>query len=323
MTTRRTILAAIPAAMLATRAYSQAWPSQPIEMIVPWPAGGNGDALGRALQPRLSAVLGQPVLVQNQPGVGSSLALAKAARAGTNGYTLAMVTAAATINMTLQKSPGYDLVKDFVPVAMAGTLPLILVVNAGLPVSNVKELIAYAKANPGKLNYATAGIGTGGHLAAEAFKQLAGVDLVAVHYKGAAPAKVDVASGNVHVFFDGIPSSLPLIQAGKLKLLGVTTDVRFIGMPEVPTVAEAGLPGMDVSVWFGFSVPRGTSPEIVNRYNRELNAILATAEVKEMLLKVGFQPLPQMSVADLEAYTSRDITKWAKVIKDGKITAES
>lgn len=324
MPSRRTFLAALSATLLGDHALAQSWPSKPIQMVVPWPAGGNGDALGRALQSPLSSVLRQPVVVQNVPGVGSSLALARLARADeTDGHSLAMVTAAATINMTLQKSPGYDLVKDYIPVAVAGSLPLILVVNPSLPVKSVKELIAYAKANPGKLNYATAGVGTGGHLAAEAFKQLAGLDIVPIHYKGAAPAKLDLVSGATHLFFDGIPSAMPLVQANKLRLLGVATKTRFEGLPDAPTISEEGLAGMDAAVWFGFSVPRRTSAEAAARYNRELNAILATRESKGMLLKLGFQPMAQLGVAQLEEFTRQDIQRWAKVIKDSNIPLES
>jgi len=326
MSTRRDFIASASAALLAQQSWAQAqaWPSKPIQMIIPWPAGGNGDALGRALQSQLSAVLKQPVIVQNQPGVGSSLALSKLARQEeSDGHSLAQVTAAATINMTLQKNPGYDLVKEYTPVAVAGSLPLILVVSPSLPVKNVQELIAYAKANPGKLNYATAGVGTGGHLAAEAFKLLAGLDIMPIHYKGAAPAKVDVVSGDAHMFFDGIPSAMPLVQGNRLRLLGVATKTRFEGIPDVPTIAEAGLPGMDAAVWFGFSVPRRTSSEVANRYNKELNAILGTKESKEMLVKIGFQPMQQLTIPQLEAFTREDIDRWAKVIKAGNIPTES
>jgi len=323
MTKRRAFLAAIPGLMLAQQVSAQTWPSRSVQIVVPWPAGGNADALGRFLQQPLGAALGQPVLVNNQPGVGSSLALARVARAEeSDGHTLAMVTAAATINMTLQKARGYDLVKDYTPVNVAGSLPLILVINPSLPVKNLQELIAYAKANPGKLNYASSGVGTGGHLAAEAFKQLAGLDIVPIHYKGAAPAKTDVVAGAAHLFFDGIPSSIPLVQAGRLRLLGVATKSRFEGMPDLPTLAEGGLPGMDAAVWFGFSVPRRTSADVANRYNKELNAILATEQSKATLIKLGFQPMPQLSIAQLEAFTREDIARWAKVIKDGNIPIE-
>jgi tripartite-type tricarboxylate transporter receptor subunit TctC len=292
----------------------QAYPSKPVRVISPAPAGGNADAVARTIAERLSAALGQPFVVENKPGAAGNIGTEMAASAPADGYTLVEIITANTINATLYPSLSFDLSRDFVPVGLAATLPLILVVHPSVPASSVAELIAYAKKNPGKLNYASAGSGTGGHVAGELFKTMAGLDVQHVPYKGATPAVTDLIGGRVDFFFDGMPSALPHVQTGRLKVLAITTKTRSPTIPNVPTVAEAGLPGFEVSLWLGFMAPAGTPMDIVNRLNKEINDAVASASVRERFARLGLEPLTA-TPQEFGALIRSETAKWAEMIK--------
>jgi tripartite-type tricarboxylate transporter receptor subunit TctC len=292
----------------------QPYPSRPVRVISPAPAGGNADAVARTIAERLSAALGQPFVVENKPGAAGNIGTEMAASAPADGYTLVEIITANTINATLYPNLSFDLSRDFVPVGLAATLPLILVVHPSVPASSVAELIAYAKKNPGKLNYASAGSGTGGHVAGELFKTMAGLDVQHVPYKGATPAVTDLIGGRVDFFFDGMPSALPHVQAGRLKVLAITTKTRSPTIPNVPTVAEAGLPGFEVSLWLGFMAPAGTPTDIVNRLNKEINDAVASASVRERFARLGLEPLTA-TPQEFGALIRSETAKWAEMIK--------
>jgi tripartite-type tricarboxylate transporter receptor subunit TctC len=299
---------------MAAHAQAQPYPSKPVRIIVPAPAGGNADAVARTIADRLSTALGQPFVADNRPGAAGNIGAEMAVSAPADGYTLVEIITANTINATLYPNLTFDLSRDFVPVGLAATLPLILVVHPSVPVHSVQELIAYAKKNPGKLNYASAGSGTGGHVAGELFKSMAGLDVQHVPYKGATPAVTDLLGGRVDFFFDGMPSALPHVQAGKLRVLAITTKTRSATIPNVPTVAEAGLSGFEVSLWLGFMAPAGTPADIVNKLNKEINSAVASPAVRERFAKLGLEPLTA-TPQEFGALIRSETAKWAEMIK--------
>jgi tripartite-type tricarboxylate transporter receptor subunit TctC len=306
---------------IAAHAQAQPYPSKPVRIIVPAPAGGNADAVARTIGDRLSTTMGQPFVVDNKPGAGGNIGTEMAVSAPADGYTLVEIITANTINATLYPNLSFDLSRDFVPVGLAATLPLILVVHPSVPANSVQELIAYAKKNPGKLNYASAGSGTGGHVAAELFKSMAGLDVQHVPYKGATPAVTDLIGGRVDFFFDGMPSALPHVQSGRLKVLAITTKTRSATIPNVPTVAEAGLPGFEVSLWLGFMAPAGTPADIVNRLNKEINQAVAFPAVRERFAKLGLEPLTA-TPQEFGALIRSETAKWAEMIRKSGARAE-
>jgi tripartite-type tricarboxylate transporter receptor subunit TctC len=307
-------LAALALSVFACAVHAQSYPSKPVRIIAPAPAGGNADAVARTIAERLSAALGQPFVVENKPGAAGNIGTELAASAPADGYTLVEIITANTINATLYPNLSFDLSRDFVPVGLAATLPLILVVHPSVPVNSVAELIAYAKKHPGKLNYASAGSGTGGHVAAELFKSMAGLDVQHVPYKGATPAVTDLIGGRVDFFFDGMPSALPHVQAGRLKVLAITTRTRSATIPNVPTVAQAGLPGFEVSLWLGFMAPAGTPADIVNRLNKEINEAVASAPVRERFARLGLEALTA-TPQEFGALIRSETAKWAEMIR--------
>jgi tripartite-type tricarboxylate transporter receptor subunit TctC len=301
-------------AVAAFGVHAQPYPSKPVRVIVPAPAGGNADAVARTLADRLSSSMGQAFVVDNKPGAAGNIGAEMAASAPADGYTLVEIITANTINATLYRNLSFDLSRDFVPVGLAATLPLILVVHPSVPANSVTELIAYAKKNPGKLNYASAGSGTGGHVAGELFKSMAGLDVQHVPYKGATPAVTDLIGGRVDFFFDGMPSALPHVQAGRLRVLAITTKTRSATIPHVPTVAEAGLPGFEVSLWLGFMAPAGTPADIVSKLNKEINDAVASAPVRERFAKLGLEPLTA-TPQEFGTLIRTETAKWAEMIK--------
>lgn len=308
------ILAACTAMSTPSIAVAQAWPSKPVRVIVPAPAAGNADAVARIIGERLSTTLGQSFVIDNKPGAAGNIGMQLAALAPADGYTLVEVITANTINQTLYPKLSFDLMKDFVPIANVAALPLILVVHPSVPVNSVQELIAYAKKNPGKLNYASAGSGTAGHVTAELFKTMANVDITHVPYKGATPAVTDLIAGHVDIFFDGMPSALPHVRAGKLKVLAVTTKKRSATIPDVPTVEETGLSGFEVSPWLGFMAPAGTPPEIIARLNQAINEAVAHQSVRERFARIGLEPLGG-SAQEYGALIRSEIAQWAEIIR--------
>jgi tripartite-type tricarboxylate transporter receptor subunit TctC len=316
MTRRALLIAALCGAfaLLPPSAAAQSYPSKPVRVIAPAPAGGNADAVARTVFEYVSAKLGQPFVIENRPGAAGNIGMELAASAPGDGYTLVEVITANTINATLYPKLTFDLTRHFVPVGIAAGLPLILVVHPSVPAQSMQELIAYARKNPGKLNYASAGSGTGGHLAAELFKGMAAVDIQHVPYKGSTPAVTDLVGGRVEMFFDGMPSALPHVQAGRLRVLAVTTRTRSATIPDVPTVAEAGLPGFEVNLWLGFMAPAGTPPDIVAKLNEAINEAVASPQVRERFRRLGLEPLsgtPQ----EFGTLIRTEIEKWAPIIR--------
>jgi tripartite-type tricarboxylate transporter receptor subunit TctC len=306
------MLVLAPVALAQTQAQ---YPSKPIRLVVPFPAGGTTDILARAVAQKLSEAWGQQVIVDNRPGAGGNIGSDIVAKAAPDGYTLVMGTVGThAINPSLYRKMPYDHVKDFAPVILVAGVPNVLVVNPSLPVHTVRELVDYAKANPGKLNFASSGNGTSIHLSGELFKTMAGVQMTHVPYKGSAPALTDLMGGQVQLMFDNLPSSLQLIQAGKLRAIAVTSTARAAALPDVPTIAESGLPGFEASSWFGVLAPAGTPREIVTKLNATIGAWLATPDAKDKLLSQGAIAAggtPEAFARHIDAETA----KWAKVVK--------
>jgi len=291
------------------------YPAKPMRLVVPFPAGGTTDILARAVAQRLSEAWGQQVIVDNRPGAGGNIGSDLVAKAKPDGYTLLMGTVGThAINPSLYRNMPYDHVKDFAPVILVAGVPNVLVVNPALPVHSVPELIAYAKANPGKLNFASSGNGTSIHLSGELFKAMTGVEMTHVPYKGSAPALTDLIGGQVQLMFDNLPSSLPFIKAGKLRALAVTSGARAAALPDLPTLAESGLPGFEASSWFGVLAPAGTSRDIVAKLNGAIAGWLASPEAKEKLLAQGAIAAGG-TPEDFARHIGAETSKWAKVVK--------
>ena len=301
-------------ACVAFGALAQGYPAKPVRIISPAPSGGNADAVARIIGERLSQTLGQSFIVDNKPGAAGNIGTEIALSAPADGYTLVEIITANTINATLYPKLKFDLTRDFVPVGLAATLPLILVVRPTLPAASVLELIAYAKANPGKLNYASAGSGTGGHLSAELFKRMTQVEMTHVPYKGSTPAVTDLVGERVDLFFDGMPSALPHVKAGRLRVLAIGTSRRSATIPEVPTVAEAGVPGFDVNLWIGFMAPAGTPADIVAKLNKAINDAVAEPAVRERFARLGLEPFTA-SPQEFGVLVKSEISKWAEIVK--------
>ena len=303
-------------AAFAAGVSAQAYPTKPIRIVVPFPAGGTTDVLARAAAQKLAETLGQPAVVDNRPGAGGNIGAELVAKSAPDGYTLLMGTVGThAINPGLYPKLPYDHVKDFAPVILVAGVPNVLVINPALPVNSVPELIAYAKANPGKLNFASSGNGTSIHLSAELFKTMAGVQMTHVPYKGSAPALQDLVGGQVQLMFDNLPSSLALIKGGKLKALAVTSATRAAALPDVPTLAESGLPGFEASSWFGLLAPAGTPPLVIGKLNGEIAKWLATPEAKERLLTQGAIAAGG-TPEDFARFIAAETAKWQKVVKD-------
>jgi len=304
-------------ALLAPLAFAQApYPAKPIRLVVPFPPGGTTDILARIVAQKLTEAWGQPVVVDNRPGAGGNIGAELVAKSAPDGYTLLMGTVGThAINASLYAKLPYDHVKDFAPVILVAGVPNVLVVNPSVPVNSVAELIAYAKANPGKLNFASSGSGTSIHLSGELFRTMAGVQITHVPYKGSAPAIADLVGGQVQLMFDNLPSSLAQIKAGKLRALAVTSDKRAPALPDVPTMAEAGLPGFEASSWFGVLAPAGTPPAIVGKLHAEIAKWLATPDAREKLSAQGAN-LAGFGPEEFARYIGSETAKWAKVVKE-------
>jgi tripartite-type tricarboxylate transporter receptor subunit TctC len=301
----------------ATHVFAQAgaYPSKPIRMIVPFPPGGPTDVVARLLGIKLTERWGQQVLVDNRAGAGGTIGAEMAARAAPDGHTLVMgSTANMAVNVTLYPKLSYDPVKDFVPVNMAAVTPNLFVVHPNHPAKNVADFIALAKAKPGTINYATGGVGTPSHLAAELFKTMARIDMNHVPYKGSIPALTDIMGGQVTLMFDSMASALPLVQSGKLKALAQTGAKRVGALPDLPTVGES-LPGYEVAGWFGVFAPAGTPREVVNKLSAEITRILTLPDVKARYGALGAEPGPG-NPDECAAFLKSEIAKWAKVIRD-------
>jgi tripartite-type tricarboxylate transporter receptor subunit TctC len=307
---------------VASTALPQDYPSRPIRIIVPFPAGGTADLLARQIGQTMSGALRQQVVIENRTGAGGNIGADLAAKSKPDGYTLLMGTVSThAINPNLYQEMPYDPVKDFAPVTMVARMPNLLVVHPSVPASNVAELIALAKARPGALAFASAGNGTTQHLAGELFKKMAGVDMIHVPYKGNAPAVTDLVGGQVQVMFDNIPISLQQVRAGKLRALAVTGPARSPVLPELPTLAESGLPGYSITSWFGLYAPSGTSPQIIERLNREANKALATAQIRRRLTDQGIEPTGG-TPGQFADFMRAELVKWGKIVRESGARVE-
>ena len=305
---------------LSRIAQAQTYPSRPVRIIVGFPPGGAADITARLIGQWLSERLGQPFVVENRPGAGTNLATESVVKAPADGYTLLLVTVANTVNATLYEWLNFDFIRDIAPVAGLIRGPLVLELNPAVPADTISEFIAYAKANPGTMNMASAGNGTPGHMAAELFQLMTGLDFIDVPYRGGARALTDLLAGHVQAMFDNLPTSLEYIRAGKVRPLAVTTAVRSGALPHLPTVSEF-VPGYEVSSWFGIGLPRGTSEEIVDKLNTAINAGLADPYVKAQLTDSGSTILGG-SPADFSKLIVEETEKWRKVVRAANIKPE-
>ncbi len=297
-------------------AYAQSdYPNRPVTVIVPQATGGANDTIARIVTAKLSEILGQQFVVENRPGAGGNIGTAAAAKTKPDGYTLMLTTnSAQVINPWLYKNTGFDAIKDFTPVGLVASAGYVLVANAAFPANNVNELISQAKANPGKINYASAGNGTLNHLIMEMFKQKVGIDMMHVPYKGASAAATDVASGQVPVSVQSAPSSLSLLKAGKIKALAVTNEKRIAALPDTPSISET-IPGFGSTPWYGILAPAGTPAAIVDKLNAAIKTALADKDVQEKLLKQGCEPLTS-TPAQFATLIKDDLANWEKIVKD-------
>jgi tripartite-type tricarboxylate transporter receptor subunit TctC len=315
MRARLLVVASALSALLPMLATAQNYPAKPIRWISPWPAGGANDIFSRAIGQKIAESMGQQVLVDNRPGAAGTIGSDIAAKTPADGYTLVMGSSPThAIAPALYPALPYDPVRDFAAVTLVGSVPNVLVLHPTVPAKTVKELIAVAKARPGKLNFASTGNGTSQHLSAELFKFMAGVDMVHIPYKGTAPALTELVAGQVDLAFENMPALVPHIQAGRLRALAVTTAKRSAIMPELPTIAEAALPGYDASVWFGVFVPAGTPRPVIDRLHAEILKALQTPDLKSRMVSMGTE-VSGMGPDDFSAYVRREIPKWANLVK--------
>jgi tripartite-type tricarboxylate transporter receptor subunit TctC len=303
--------AALPA--VSRIAGAQSYPSRPVRIIVGFPAGGGVDIVARLIGQWLSERLGQPFVIENRPGAGSNIATEVVVRAPADGYTLLLVHASNAINATLYDKLNFNFIRDIAPVAGIIVVPNVMVLNPSVPAKTVPEFIAYAKANPGKINIASGGIGGPSHVSAELFKMMTGTDMLLVSYRGMAPAVTDLLAGQVQLMFNSLPASIEYIKAGKLRALAVTTATRSETLPGIPTMGEF-VPGYESPTWYGVGVPKNTPAEIVDKLNKEVNAALADPKMKARLADLGGVALPGSS-AEFDKFIAEETEKWAKVVK--------
>lgn len=306
--------AALAIAFLSGNAHAQEYPGRPLRVVVPFAPGGSSDTITRIVAHRLTGTLGQSIVVDNRPGAGGNIGAELVAKATPDGYSLLIVVGGHAINVTLYRRLSYDLMKDFDPVIHKVTVTGILVVHPSLPVKSVKELIAFAKARPGELNFASAGSGTVVHLAGELFKSMAGVNIVHVPYRGSGPALAALLGGEVSIMFPNMPGTIGHVQAGRIRVLAVNSGQRSPLLPDVPTVAEAGIPGYGASTWFGVLAPAGTPKNIVAKLNAEIARVLKAPEMVEALNREGAVAIGG-SPEQFRAFIKAEIEKWGKVVR--------
>ncbi len=302
---------------LSRIAMAQVYPSRPVRIIVPVPPGGALDIIARLIGQWLSDHLGQTFVVENRPGGGTNIGIDAVAHSAADGYTLLLIPQSVTTNATLFQHLNFNFIRDIAPVAMISSLPLVMEVGLSHPAKTVPEFIAWAKANPGKVNMASGGTGSASHIGGELFKIMTGIDMQHVPYKGGAPAVTDLMGGQVQVYFSPLPESISVIKGGKVRALAVTTAKRVASLPDVPTVGES-VPGFQINTWQGIGAPKNTPVAIVATLNKEINAALADGKIKARLAQLGSEPNP-MSPAEFEKQIVDETAKWAKVIRDAKI----
>ncbi len=323
--TRRALLTALAAATagaLPLAASAQSYPSKPITIIVPFSAGGTTDILARVVGQALTTELGQSVIVDNRAGAGGNIGASLAAKAPADGYTLFMGTVGThAINAALYKKMPFDPIKDFAPLTRVANVPNLLVANPAQPYKTVQELIAYAKANPGKVNFGSSGSGSSIHLSGELFKSMAKVDMQHVPYKGSAPAVTDLLGNQIGIMFDNMPSAIQHVRSGKLRPLAVTTAKRSPELPDVPTIAEAGVPGYEATSWFGLFAPAGTPAPVVAQLNKAIVKVLNLPDVKKKIAEQGGEVVAE-TPEQFAAFIQKEAVKWGKVVKESGATAD-
>lgn len=300
--------------LTAPAALAQAWPAKPVRYIVPFPPAGSADILARFVAEKLHVALGQSVIVENRAGAAGNIGTELVAKAPPDGYTILMGTVAQSISETLYTKLPFSFARDLAPVALVARVPNVMVAHPSLPVKTVNEFIALAKARPGQINFASSGSGTSIHMSGELFKMLTGVNINHVPYKGSGPALIDLVGGHVLVMWDNLPSSMPYIKSGRLRPIAITTLARYPELPQLPTIAESGVPGFDASSWFGVVAPAGTPREVVTRLNTEINRVLNLPDMRERFTQQGAIPGPG-TPEDLGNWIRSEIAKWAKVVK--------
>ena len=299
----------------------EAYPSRPVKFILPFPPGGGTDILGRVIAEQLSANLGQPVVTENRGGAGGNVGAEAAAHSAPDGYTIVLVAPSLAISKTLYSKLNYDPVKDFAPISLVATVPNVMITNPAVEAKNLQEFIELARSRPGAMNYGSGGAGTSNHLAGELFNIVTGTKLVHVPYKGVNLAMQGVLAGEIQLVFIGIPAALPHIKAGKLRALALVAPQRSPALPEVPTVAEAGLKDFEVTTWYGILAPAGTPRPIVSRLNAELVKIMHTPDVKERLASMATDPLTS-TPEEFAAYLKQEIAKWGDVVRKANLKAD-
>lgn len=315
------VLSALLPAVLSNAAAAETYPSKPIRLILPFTTGGATDVMARALGEKLRTRLGQPIIVENKPGAGTMLASQYVAKSPADGYTLLMAASSLGIAPAIYSKVDYDPIKDFTPVTLVASVVHVLEVNASLPVKSVKELVDYLKANPDKLSYGSTGSGTSTHLEAELFKSMAGVKMTHIPYKGSSPALTDLVGGQIEVMFDAYASSGPFIKQGKLRALAVTTAKRSATAPDLPTVAESGLPGYEAMPWLGLVAPAGTPAPIVARLHREVGEVLKDPEIRARFKDLGLDIVGN-TPEEFAHFIRQDVAKWARVVKESGAKAD-
>ncbi|HYI26294.1 MAG TPA: tripartite tricarboxylate transporter substrate binding protein [Bradyrhizobium sp.] len=318
---RATLLAGALAALFPTSVLAQAYPVKPVKLIVGFPPGGGSDALARLVAGGLNDKLGQQVLVDNKAGANTIVGTEFVKSQAPDGYTLLFVSASFAINPSLYKLT-YDIEKDFTPVAIVAIVPLLLIVNNDSPIKSVKDLIAMAKSQPGKLTYASFGTGSAAHLAGEMFLGMTGTNMIHVPYKGSAPAVIDVMGGRVTMMLPGIGSAINLAKEGKLRALAVSTARRASGAPDIPTIAESGVPGFDVGTWESIQAPAGTPPPAIARLNAAIREVVATPDVRQKMINLGFEPDATKSPAEAAQFIRSERNKFGTVVRERKITVD-
>jgi tripartite-type tricarboxylate transporter receptor subunit TctC len=305
---------AIGAVVLTAEAQAQSWPQRPVRIVVPSPPAGGTDIVARVMAEHFSKAFKQQFYVENRPGAGNMIGIESVARAQNDGYTFLMTASTLSLNSVLYKKVSYDPIKDFAPITLAAKAPNVLIVNPSVAAKTLPEFIALAKAQPGKLTYGTPGIGTSPHMCMELFKSMAGVDLQHIPYRGTVPALTDVMSGQISGMFSTALSAKPQIEAGKVRAFGVSTAARSVSMPDIPSIAEAGVPGYEAVQWYGFLAPAGTPAAIISQVHAESMKALNSAEMKEKLALDGAEPSPT-SPEEFAAHIRNEIDKWRKVAK--------
>lgn len=316
------LLAALLTSAIGNPANAQPYPAKPPRLLVGFVPGGGVDITGRIIASKLGEAWGQTITVENRPGAGGTVAGAMAAKAPADGYTMVVCNVGSHgIAGSLYKNLSYDPIRDTTPLALVGTTPNIMVVNPGVPATSVAQFIAHAKANPGKINYGSSGVGTSTHLGVELFKQLAGIELVHVPYKGGGQSGVDLVGGQIQLLITNLPEQIGNVKAGRVRALGVSTATRSPQLPDVPTIAEAGLPGYEVTVWYGLCGPAGMPAELAQKIHADVARALASADTRQALAVQGVEA-GNLSQAQFGAFMRAEVAKWAKVVREAGVSAD-